>query len=279
MCPGAGDAQAWKSGVAWFPVADPARPNGRAHQLRLLLPDLAADPVATDATGRTADLDCDQHTAERNDCDDLRSSFYNGAAESCDGLDTNCDEVRYVPQGCTAPNATCSVPIGSTTGVQICDDEKGMLGACTASAACLCATGGGQYCTTCIVDFTGLAATKAACTPSVGQVALPMCEGTTCTVEVTGATKGWRAFISATETPTSAFTNVLMGVHGAIFLEAKFGEMLAPVNGGIGEIYLRVTVAGGTTVTFPIQMEMNATSGECVPIPNGMGTSKMICST
>lgn len=273
-CSSSRDQEPWRSGVAWFPVVDPARPEGRAHQLRLLLPDVSVDPAATDASAREADLDCDQHPAANNDCDDLRSAYYNGAAESCDGFDTNCDSQRFIPQGCTPTNAACNVSNPATAGVQICDDTAGTLTACTPSAACLCSSAGGSaYCTKCTVDFTGSAATKAACSPSVGKVTLTACEATSCDVEVVGATTGWRAFIGTAE--TGPFTNRVVGVHN-VYLEAKFGPMLAPTTGSIGEIYLRLTSASGTTL-MPIQMEMGA-DGQCAPIPNGMGTSRMTCS-
>ncbi len=272
------DQMRWKSGVAWFPIADPTRPMGRAHQLRLLLPDLTKNPAATDATMREDDLDCDLHPASNNDCDDLRGAFFEGAPESCDGLDTNCDSQRYVPQGCTQSLTTCS-SAGASSGVQICNDDQGVLGACTPSAQCLCNTSGGSsiYCTRCKVDFTGPMASKAACSPSVGKVLLPStCANTPCTVEVAGATNGWRAYIGTTE--TASFTTRLTGVHSVVYLEAKQGQTMAATLGGIGEIYLLVTDAQGTTITLPIQMEMNSELGTaCTPVPNGMGTSRMTC--
>ncbi|MBA3460834.1 MAG: putative metal-binding motif-containing protein [Deltaproteobacteria bacterium] len=262
----------WDSGIAWFPVADPVRPNGRAHQLRLLLPDVGADPAATDATMREADLDCDDHRAEANDCDDLRGAFHDGAAESCDGLDTNCDQARFTPQGCTQSSGTCSVA-GSGGGIQICDDAEGTLGACTPSAACLCA-GGNPGCSKCLVDFTGAAASRAPCTPSIGFVKLPMCEGTTgCRVEVLGATNGWRAYISTMN--SGGFTTTLDGVHFGVFLEAKLGNTLPFTQGSIGEVYLRITASQGPFL-LPIQMEMSASTVGCTPASGGFG-SKMTC--
>ncbi|CAN5896700.1 hypothetical protein BH11MYX3_BH11MYX3_13360 [soil metagenome] len=277
-CANRQDQASWKSGVAWFPVADPARPNGRAHQLRLLLPDLAKDPAATDATMREDDLDCDQHPASSNDCDDLRGAFYAGAPESCDGLDTNCDSQRFVPQGCAQTNPSCTT-LGTSSGVQICDDDEGTLSACTPSAACLCSAGGGtSYCTRCVVEFTGPTASRAACSPSVGKVLLPpTCSNAGCTVEVGGATNAWRAYIGATE--TASFTTKLSGVHSAVYVEAKRSGMLPQSAGSIGEVYLLVTSAQGGTVTLPIQIEMNSEPNTaCPPVPGGNGTSRMICS-
>lgn len=272
-----GGGAPWTSGVAWFPLADPARPNGRAHQLRLLLPDVGADPLATDATARAADLDCDAHPADANDCDDLRRAFYNGAAETCDGLDTNCDSERYLAQACTPQNATCTVTPNTPTGVQICDDNAGTLGACSPSAACLCAAGGGSpYCTSCTVDFPGgTTAAKTACSPSIGKILLPMCESASaCTVEVAAATNGWRGYISTVE--TGGFTTKLSGVHGAIYLEVKRSGALAATPNSIGEVYLLVTTAEGT-VTMPVQLLMNFQAAGCQSIPMGSG-SLMNCS-
>lgn len=263
----------WKSGVAWFPVADPARPDGRAHQLRLLLPDVGQDPLATDATGRTADLDCDAHPADASDCDDLRRTFYAGAAETCDGLDTNCDSERYIAQSCTPTDATCA--LAAPSGVQLCDDDAGTLGACNASAACLCAAGNSPYCVQCTVDFLGAAAAKTACSPSIGKVVLPMCESPAiCTVEVAAATIGWRGFISTLE--TSGFTTKLTGIHGSVYLEVKRMGTLPVTSLGVGEVYLLITTAQGT-ITLPVQLLMNPQTNACQPISGGSG-SKMTCT-
>lgn len=271
-CAGAVDpATRWPSGLAWFPRLDPGRPNGRARQLRLLFPDHARDATASDATERTADLDCDAHPADASDCDDLQRAFYRGAAESCDGLDTNCDSERYLAAPCAA-NATCSIG-PNPTGVQLCDDEQGTLGACTPSAECLCASGASN-CTSCTVDFaTGSVAAKEACSPSVGKVKLPMCEGAGCIVEVASATNGWRAFVSTVD--TGGFATTVTNVHGAVFLEVKRSTPLPASVTGIGEVYLLVTTAQATT-TVPILMRMNTELGACRPIPNG-NASQMTC--
>ena len=267
----------WKSGVAWFPVADPERPNGRAHQLRLLLPDVAADPLATDATGRAADLDCDTHPADASDCDDLRRAFYSGAAETCDGLDTNCDSQRYLAQSCTPQNATCTVTPNTPTGVQLCDDNAGTLGGCSESAACLCAATGGSAtgCVSCVVDFaSGTTSAKTACSPSVGKILLPMCEGGGCTVEVAAATNGWRGYVSTLE--TTGFTTKLANIHNSVYLEVKRSGSLPASSTSVGEVYLLVTNAQGT-VTVPVQMLMNFQAAACRAIPMGSG-SQMNCS-
>jgi hypothetical protein len=266
----------WTSGVAWFPSADPARPNGRAHQLRLLLPDRGEDATATDATTREADLDCDAHPADANDCDDLRGAFYNGAAETCDGLDTNCDSQRYLAQSCTPQNETCTVTPNTPAGVQLCDDDAGTLGACTASAACMCSgTGGSPFCTQCTVDFLGSnASAKTACSPSIGKLKLPMCEGVACTVEVATGTNGWRGYISLLE--TGGFTTKLSDVHTAVYLEVKRSGTLPATPASVGEVYLLVTTPEGT-ITFPVQMLMNFQAQACQAIPMGSG-SKMNCS-
>lgn len=262
----------WTSGVAWFPIADPALPSARQHQLRLLLPDLAADATATDATARAADLDCDQHPAADSDCDDLRTAYFSGAPDSCDGFDTNCDAQHFVPQGCNSVGS-CTVTPGTSSGVQICDDETGTLGQCTPSAACLCTDG--STCAKCTIDFMGNAANSAACSPSVGRLSFQMCGALGCTIEVAGATNGWRAFISTAE--TGPFGTILTNAHGPVFVEAKLGQTLPVTLGSIGEIYFLVTPANSPTVTVPIQLEMKSPS-QCTPIPNGMGTSRMTCS-
>lgn len=259
--------QPWQSGIAWV---------AHTRQLRLLLPDISEDPMATDATARGLDLDCDAHDAEDADCDDLRGSFYNGAPESCDGLDTNCDSVRYVPEACTQSALACNIGAGTASGVRVCDDEEGTQGACTPSAACLCGTGASNGCTRCIVDFTGPTSARTACSPSVGQIHLAVCEGTACTVEVAGATPPWRAFIGTAD--TGPFTTKLQNVH-TVFLEAKRSGALPFAAGNIGEAYLLVTPNGSaTTVTLPIQFEMSSDSQQCTPLSNPSVGSKMTCS-
>lgn len=264
-CAAATTGARWNSGVAWLP-------HGR--QLRLLLPDRARDDGATDATARTADLDCDAHPADASDCDDLRGAFYSGAAETCDGLDTNCDSQRYIAQACNAGGASC--PGLPTSGVQICDDESGALGVCRISAECACAQGTATPgCWSCTVDFPGgTAAAKPACSPSIGKIKLPMCEGVGCSVEVTAATNGWRAFISLVE--TGGFSDKLSDVLGGVYLEVKRGTTLPVTADGIGAIYLRVTM-GQVTTSVPILIFMNGDESSCHPTANGNG-SVMTCS-
>jgi hypothetical protein len=256
---------AWTSGYAWA---------GTSHQLRLLLPDTGADATATDATMRMADLDCDDHVAANNDCDDLRGTFYNGAPESCDGLDTNCDSARYIPQACMPANSMCA-GVGAAGGVQLCDDEEGNPGTCTPSAACLCQQGSTTPgCLRCIVDHTGPQNMRAACSPSVGQVHLGPCEGVACTVEVAGATNGWRAYISTQE--SQGFTDKLSNVH-SVFLEVKHSGTQALTAAEIAEVYLLVTPNGAPPITVPIQLGMS-TSQTCTPLATGSTSSRMLCT-
>jgi hypothetical protein len=274
MCTGS-DAGTWTSGIAWWPSADPTRPNGRAHQLRLLLPDLAADPLATDATARQLDLDCDTQPASGGDCDDLRAAYHGGAADSCDGLDTNCDGQRYVPQSCIQSGVTCSLGGMTNTGVAMCDDEKGTLGACTPTAACACASNP-QSCAHCVVDVIGTTAAKTFCAPAVGRLSLTGCSTTACTVEVVNATNGWGALVGTSE--TGPFTNKVSGVHSYVNIEAKKSGAFPFQMGSAGEVYLQVTDATNRVTIMPVDLQMSGDNNLCTPVPNAPTTSRMTCS-
>lgn len=259
------DQSPWKSGYAW---------STATHELRLLLPDVGADPAGTDATGRAADLDCDAHPADASDCDDVRGAFFNGAAESCDGLDTNCDGLRYMATGCTQGSVACNVA-GGQNGVQICDDNAGTVSACTPTAGCLCsAANGTSGCARCAVVFTGATTSKVACSPSVGKLHLS-CPSSGCTVEVAGATNGWRGYVGLSE--TGAFSTKVTGAPGYVFLEVKRSGTLASTQAPVGEIYLLVTSDEGT-ITMPVQLDMYPGTDACPVIATGSTSSRMTCS-
>ena len=255
--------QSWVSGYAW------ATPT---HELRLLLPDVGTDEKATDATDRVADLDCDAHAADESDCDDVRGRYYRGAAESCDGLDTNCDGQRYQATGCTQPNLACNI-VGGQNGVQICDDDAGTLGACTPTAGCACTSATGDGCARCQVAFTASTTSAAACSPSIGKLHLEGCPQTGCTVEVATGTNGWRAYIGPTE--NGPFSTKITGAPGDFYLEAKNGNTFTQTQGAVGEIYLLVTTDQGTR-TMAVQMDMYV--DDACPLATGGSSSRMLCS-
>lgn len=262
------DQAPWKSGYAW------STPDG-THELRLLLPDVGTDAAATDATERAADLDCDAHPADASDCDDVRGAYFNGAAESCDGLDTNCDGQRYMATGCTQTAVACNVA-GGQNGVQICDDNAGTVSACTPTAGCACnSIGGNGSCARCAVVFTGATASKAACSPSVGKLHLEACPPNGCTVEVAGATNGWRGYVGLTE--TGAFSTRITGAPGYLYLEAKRGGTIMQTQAPVGEIFLLVTGDQGT-FTMPVQLDMYPGTDACPAIATGSTSSRMTCT-
>ena len=88
------DQSTFLSGVVWRPQA--------GGELRLMMPD---DPLSTDATQRKLDMDCDDHEVmvddSSADCDDTRARFYAGAAEVCNGENSNCDSIPYLVVPCT----------------------------------------------------------------------------------------------------------------------------------------------------------------------------------
>ncbi len=242
-------AEAWTSGVAWKPDTGP--------QLRLLLADLAADPDATDATMRGADLDCDAFDAADDDCDDLRDAYHPGQPETCDGLDTDCDGQRLEVQQCVLPNGTTC----SGMGVSLCTDQgaNAISTQCQPDPTCACLDASGNNCARCILD-TRLgsvgATTRAACAPAIGKLHLDnYCEGN-CTIEVVDVDGGFEVTVSNQEQgPFAASTQT----PGHVYLRAKKGAQSYPVPTmtftSVGRVYLAV-VHENRTAAVNVDLEI-----------------------
>lgn len=255
--------QPWISGIAWQ--------GASGIQRRLLLPDLASDPLATDATSRDADLDCDQHAAGEEDCDDLRDTFFAGHRETCDGIDSNCNGSRYEVLDCQlGGGSVCG------TGVQVCDElNPGARGACMPDPACACASGA-LGCTRCVLDFstTSDPGKQTPCEPAVGHLTLDGCTITPCTVEVVGTTGDWEASVGLLE--TGPFLAKVVGAH-TVFLRVKLGgDVMALPNQSTGTVQLAVTQALQTTL-MGIDLELAGMADVCVPAGT-TGNSPMTCS-
>jgi hypothetical protein len=260
--------QPFRSGVAWRPSSGP--------QLRLLMPDTSIDAKATDATPRSLDLDCDDHDAPDDDCDDLRAAFNNDGAERCDGQDTNCDGARFEIVDCAITD-TC----GSNTGVQLCLDAGAnpQAGQCVGDPKCQCTMGQPGPCTKCILDFrpTSDPAKQTPCAPAVGTLAIAGCAvGSPCTVEVVRRPGPWEGSVSVQ--PDSGFGQKAVGVTDKVFLEAKLGSG-SDVTGmsaeSVGAIFL--AVSQGTSVRYigvDLELNGNGAIGACVTTN---GTSPMVC--
>ena len=230
-------AGVWTSGIAWKPDTGP--------QLRLLLADLAADPEATDASARGADLDCDAFDASDDDCDDLRSAYHPGQPETCDGLDTDCDGQRMEVQECVLPNGTCG-----GMGVSLCSDQgaNAVTTQCAPDPTCACLSGSTNgSCSRCIIDTrlgTGGGASRAACAPAIGKLHLDQyCEGG-CQIEVVEVEGAFEVTLAATETGPFA-TRVQSA--GYAYMRAKIGGQAFPTPTmtytSVGRVFLAVTNA------------------------------------
>jgi hypothetical protein len=261
-------AGTWRSGFAWRPAA--------GSQLRLLLPDLGADPGATDAMGRALDLDCDGHAAVADDraadCDDTRARFNRDATEACDGEDTNCDDAQFYVTSCTV-NGTCLNPVGQ----KLCDDSVGVEGQCTPDPSCVCAGNPGS-CARCIVDHLQQmsSTTLTPCQPAVGVIKLQQfCSSNEpCSVQVASTAGGWGAQVALTGT-TSMFAKRVVNVVDTLQLQIKRPEgpnasILGMPGHNAGRVDLVVTDTGGTPHLYSIDLQHNADFSAQCPTNNGV---------
>ncbi len=268
----------WRSGAVWRPASGP--------QIRLLLPDVSADPDAMDAMERASDLDCDDHAVDKEDCDDLRAAYYPGQIETCDGDDTDCDNRRLeLVEGCSPLNGeNCSAP-----GVSLCaegplDNSSGLQGTCKPSAACGCAqTGGGipQGCVACALKAVGAnsSGNVAPCAPAVGKVHFDSCAAPGCGVDVVGADGPWELKIAAEE--SGPFSGRLTGITtGYFYLRATYlgTASFPPTSTTIGGAYTAITPVQGPPVLLPINLEIQDLAlSTCMASPT-TGNHAMLCS-
>ncbi|MBX3161571.1 MAG: putative metal-binding motif-containing protein [Deltaproteobacteria bacterium] len=252
----------WRSGFAWQPVRGP--------QLRLLLPELGVEGLATDASSREADLDCDGRRAGHGDCDDLRREFHEDADERCDGLDTNCDGRTLFTQACDLPAGVCGPQ--PTTGVQLCvDTDDGHTGACRADAACACGVGTPGPCRKCVLDFELAApAGLQMCAPAIGKVKLAECANG-CRVQVVSATGPWKPQVA--NVPDGAFGSETTTAGVELFLRVKATENPIPAAPAqsVGAVYLAVASAPQNLPEIvAIDLETGfQPAGDCVEVGNG----------
>lgn len=267
------DQSTFTSGIAWRP--------GTGGELRLLLPDHGSD-----ATGRALDLDCDGQAVSPaasagsdDDCDDTRAAFHAGAAESCDGLDTDCDGQSYLAVACTSGNA-CPDP-STGMGIALCDDTTGMVGACQADPGCSCATSGNAGCTQCVIAHP-LGTTVgqiSPCQPGIGILSTQgLCEGGTCQVDVALVRGGWEAKVATTD--QGSFDRVATGVTGSFALEARRPEgpgASIPGRPGTqtGEVDLVIIDPAGAAHLVGVALMFD---GDVPTVCPGSGPFQMHCS-
>ncbi len=186
---GASDT-AFVSGIVWR--------SASGREVRVMLPDpgaLAADPL--DATLRPLDLDCDGVTvavaASSNDCDDTRARFHAGAADVCDGEDTNCDGAPYVIESCHATESCAA-----STGVRLCADATQERSSCMTDNVCTCAVDStNSGCRRCIITAAATSAGEQMCLPALD--AMIGTNGTCsagCTIGVVATHGGWTAQVA-----------------------------------------------------------------------------------
>jgi hypothetical protein len=216
-CPGPAGAAAWRSGVAWQPVA--------RDQLRLIL--AAPDGTLT----RGDNLDCDPGTADdaaKPDCDDLRADVYAGADEACDGRDTDCDGA-YNGNGKPMLKADCPQVDGCTV-YAACVDKVGMA-ACSSVPDPACACGGsGTSCMTCTVPAASpVASQRVPCNPSEGTINTNICNGgTPCRVQVVAHDPTLQVKVQQN---TGVFGDSANGVHTVIAQVTSPLTVLGPMDG------------------------------------------------
>lgn len=131
-----------------------------------------------DMYGLSADttLACERppgYSASSGDCDDTRSSIRPGAAELCDGADTDCDGVMGPEDadgdGYYGVDATCIGPEHTD-----CNDDDPLV-SIMGDGSCECATGCGAVCVD--LDCSGTITTSAACTdPATCEYVRPTCD-------------------------------------------------------------------------------------------------------
>jgi len=250
----------WTSGIVWR--------RGSGTELRLLLPDVSADPLAYDATMRALDLDCDNHVASPQDCDDSRATFFRGKPNDvCDGLDTNCDGARTIVVDCPVGTTVCPSGVGDA----LCADTgNGMVvpGTCSPDPACACASGNTLPCTRCVMDWkhTSDVAKQDVCAPAASMLVVDCTPAQPCDrIAVIPSDPAWRAEIA---TDPTSFTDELMDVHGPIFVRVDHSGGAVPGGAGasVGAIYLAID-RGGVPTKLGIDLELGANATDsCMAI-------------
>lgn len=267
------DQSTFLSGIVWRP-----RVGG---ELRLMLP----DGDGGDATQRALDLDCDGHEVKpadaSADCDDTRPRFHEGAAELCDGEDTNCDSVETLAVPCTPGPGANACTNTSGQGVAVCDDTTGTVGACMSDPTCLCAMGL-QGCVKCVLQHAVAdppPGETVPCQPGIGQLSTQgLCDGgAPCAVQVIGTRGGWEARVGTTSTglgPTAT------GVGSSFVLMTKRpegpGTMIPGAPGHtVGGVDLDIIDHNGGHHYFGVDLEMDTSDVVC---PTQTTPYSMACS-
>nr|HEX4316968.1 putative metal-binding motif-containing protein [Kofleriaceae bacterium] len=245
------------SGIVWRPASGP--------ELRLLLP-LASGGAGEDATTRPLDLDCDGHApiGSGADCDDLASDVFPGAAETCDGRDTNCDGQPTVFETCATPAGAGS----DCSGIAVCNG--GSAGACQPDLSCA-GTAADAEC-----DIT-LDVSALPCAPAVGDLALPECSnGSGCTIRVLQSDGVWEATVAAQ--PQGPFGPTAMTHNGQFSLEVEpMATLPAAQAGPAGQVFLAIQQAAGGVLRY-LPVALDYTPGDSCTLQDGGPLDQMACT-
>lgn len=264
------DQPKYTSGIVWRPKT--------GGEIRLLFP----DDDSLDATGRALDLDCDGHavTAESSgtDCDDSRAWFHRDAQETCDGYDTNCDNLQNLLVACATNSG--SVCPSSPSGFAVCNDGTGEQTQCQVDPQCACAQNP-SGCPRCLIDHSAAGGGNITpCQPGETYMYTPsICtDALSCTVEVIGTRGGWKAEVAA-DAVTPVFGFRATGVHYKFLFRLKrpegVGASIPGVPGtSLGDVELAITGSDGTTLLRAFDIQTPETLAQCA----GGGPFPMYCT-
>ncbi len=260
-CVRPGDDEAWTSGIAW---------KRAGHSQRRLVLARSGD----DARERGADLDCDEHDARDEDCDDLRLAFHEGQAETCDGLDTDCDEqMTEVIEECPLSSGLCG-----GTGIAYCTEGGPMnvqpvLHGCAAAPTCACdpQTGNVDLCTRCVLAYRA-GEPRPLCAPALGKLHPRgmLCEqNAPCRVEVVAVDGPFKAEVAALEAGPFDDATITGSAYVWLTLEHEDGPTIdAMPRASVGAVYLAVRNGNGTFLPVSVDIALaEGVSGECEPAP------------
>ena len=213
----------------------------------------------------------------------MLAKLHPGAAESCDGLDTNCDGAPYTVTQCSPPAATCGA--GSTDGVQLCRDLGGgtPIGECVGSPACRCRLGNPGPCSKCILAFEGTASPLRPCAPSASRIALlGPCDPTRpCNVDVVQIDGPWEAGVAASL--QGDFERRATVTANEVFLRIKPLQSPLPAAPASSVGGVHVVASGATAATqvqyFGLDLELaNLRIDSCATAPMLGSFFGMVCS-
>jgi hypothetical protein len=167
----------------------------------------------------------------------------------------------------------------ANTGVALCDDATGTVGACSDDATCACTTSGGGACTKCVMTFGhGADSTEVSpCQPGVGVLSTSgACENGPCVVSVVGVRNGWDVTVASTS--QGPFAPTAIGVVSSFAIKARRPEgpgfsMKGVPSGSVGTADL-VIISGTTKKLVSVDLELATQQSAC----SGNGPFTMTCS-